>query len=268
MRNQQLLFQYNILGNPSDKASLTFEWKWIEELKSRLDKKNGPVNSYAELQKAIERLARPVSSGASLFLADEINREQFKRVISEYAPDGLTEAFAMFSAIPKVQGAAQFPVMRILIDEFGKGKLQKSHSELYRELLRELGLPTELEGYGKGLNEESFAFVNIYHWLTKRADKIDYYLGALAFSEMIVPSSFQTFAAACERLGIQRKDYFTEHIHIDSYHTKEAFHALEILAKDNKIDLNSALLGAELVKEVGDLAFEAAMRKAMQEKAA
>lgn len=187
--------------------------------------------------------------------------EQFRLFAQEYAPDGLTEANAMFAAVPRIHGAAKFPVMRILSDEFGKGQESRSHAVLYRNLLAELKLPAEVQKYSEQVSEESYAFVNVYHWMTKRADKIDYYLGALAFSESVVPWSFKCLVDACERLGIKKKEYFTEHVHVDPYHTKEAFSALEILAGEGKLDLRAALIGAHLAKLISEQAFENAVKK-------
>lgn len=139
------------------------------------------------------------------------------------------------------------------------------HAELYRQLLLELGLSDDLRDYLETVDEASLAFVNLYHYLTKRAPQVDFYLGALAYTEMIIPTSFTSFAAACQRLGIRRRAYFTEHIHLDAYHTRDALLALEAMAAESTLDVPAAWMGALLAQTVGDLAFDAAISKARGE---
>ena len=115
------------------------------------------------------------------------------------------------------------------------------------------------------MNAASLAFVNLYHYLTKRAPRVDFYLGALAYTEMVIPTSFTSFAAACQRLGIRPRAYFTEHIHIDAYHTRDALLALEAMAAESALDVQAAWMGALLAQTVSDLAFDAAIGKAKGE---
>lgn len=261
MSTQLELFQWNLKGNIPDSPKLRqFELDWLSGLVTEITAQLVSPRTISDLKKSISELVTPSSLDQTI--AEKVSLPQFKTLIREYAPDGLTEAFAMCSAIPRLNGDAQASVIRILLDEFGRGTRNKQHSELYRNLLAELGLPTEVGEYTDN-NEESFAFVNLYHWLTKRAVKIDYYLGALAFSEMVIPGAFKPFLMACERMGVGAKGYFSEHIKIDVYHTKEAFSVLETLANKSELDFYSAYLGARLAKVVGDKALTAALKKSL-----
>lgn len=193
------------------------------------------------------------------FVAFETDRQSIASIIGQYAIDGLTEAQAMLYAVARLPAAVQMPVMRVLIDEFGCGNLRASHSELFRELLRELGMPVDVEIYLAGTRPELFDFVNVYHWLTRRAPVMDYYLGALAYTEAVVPLAYRAFAQACDRLGIASKAYFTEHIHIDEYHARDALCALRLMDATQGIDFGKAWQGVELIRDVGRRAFQAAV---------
>ena len=64
-----------------------------------------------------------------------------------------------------------------MIDEFGSGNLKRAHTTLYIELLRELGMPTEVAHYLDRIEPACFAFVNLFFWLCLRADDPSYFAG-------------------------------------------------------------------------------------------
>lgn len=264
MSEQRTLCAFNLGWLPPSAAASTLAWEeqWITTGWQALAQTARPVSSVAELQMALEHLVSQPSASSSSWLAEEMSLHAFKTLLGEYAVDGLTEANAMFAIIPRLQGRAQAAVMRILIDEFGCGNPHRVHAALYRQVLQELGLSTDLKLYLHMVNDESLAFVNLYHWLTTRAPRVDAYLGALAYTEMVIPMSYTSFVAACERLGIHQRTYFTEHVHIDPYHTQDALLALNVMAAEDCLDVQEAWRGALLAHEVGERAFTAALRKA------
>lgn len=273
MTGHELLFRYNqgLAGPwPGPAApALEFEAKWISSLLADVEaaeQAREPVRTLADFKARLTTQLTEdggTSSGEAEFISQSATREQFQVILREYALDGLTEAEAMFAIIPRLDPSSQSPVMRILIDEFGCGNPAKVHSHLYRELLTELELPTRLEPHlEQGRCEQSYAFVNVYHWLTKRAVSVDYYLGALAYTERVIPDSFQCYVQACERLGIRHHEYFSEHVHIDAYHARDAFLALQRRAQAVGVDFHHAWLGVQLARRAGNEAFSAIVRKA------
>lgn len=264
-QNELLSLNLGWLPRSHEAAVLEFEGRWIEDLCSQVALTPAPLHSINAWKTALEDLvsrSQLPPSPHSLFVAQEMSVDQFRTILREYAIDGLTEATAMFAIVPRLRGTAQAAVMRILIDEFGCGNPTRVHAELYRLLLLELGLSDRLRDYLGTVNAESLAFVNLYHYLTKRAPHVAYYVGALVYTEMVIPTSFTSFDAACQRLGIHQRAYFTEHMHIDAYHTADALLALEALAAEATLDLQAAWVGALLAQHTGDRAFEAAVSKA------
>jgi hypothetical protein len=202
--------------------------RWIKEL---IDSIKEPQKSSTTLRisKMLSRHLSKTNSEnplrARAFVAGRANLEEFKVIVQEFAVDGLTETQAFFYIMPRLTAKAQMPVMRVIIDEFGCGNLLQIHSELYRQLLSELEMSTEVEHYLTEINEESYDFLNVFYWLTKRAPDVDTFLG-LAYLESIIPFAFKCYVLACNRLRISNSRYFTEHIHIDQYHAKDALQAL------------------------------------------
>ncbi len=168
----------------------------------------------------------------------------------------------MLHALPRLPPAAQMSVLRVLIDELGCGNLAASHSQLYRDLLGELGLPQELEPYLAFTRPELLEWVNVFSWMSRRATSIDLFLGALAYAEAIVPLTFQRLLAAGERLGLQQTRYWSEHIHIDHYHARDALNALRQFDAAVGLSYRLAWLGALMARETGLRAFRAAVEAA------
>ncbi|WP_437487596.1 iron-containing redox enzyme family protein [Sorangium sp. So ce1014] len=275
MTEQERLYRFNHPLTPGDAAphraaaALRFEEAWMARCIAGIEQEQGDVRAgtLEGFRAALDRRlseARATPSEGARFVAEDASREQFRAIVREYALDGLTEAQAMFAVMPRLDPESLPPVMRILIDEFGCGNPARVHSTLYRNLLAELELPTALEGYlQEDRVEAAFSLVNLYHWLTKRAPTVDAYLGALAYTEGAIPWSFRCFVAACERLGIQNHAYFSEHVHIDAYHARDALLALSRRHRAHGVDFHAAWLGAELARCVGDEAFERIVRRAM-----
>ena len=66
-------------------------------------------------------------------------------------------------------------------------------------------------------------------------------------------------ARACTRLGVRASNYFTEHIHIDEYHARDALLALRVLDAEQGADFHKAWIGVQMVRDIGRAAFRAAV---------
>lgn len=267
MDNGKELFIHNrsILNADSYKRLLEIENPWILEIFDSIQSKLKIINSKAEFQKEFDNLLfeeRNAPSDDADYIANQVTLDEFKAIIQEFAVDGLTEAQSFFPIIARLPITAQMPILRVLIDEFGCGNLQQAHSKLYYQLLSELEMPTNIESYLDILNPESYAFLNIFYWLTNRAPDVEYFLGALAYLESMIPFAFQCFADACQRLNIANSKYYTEHIHIDNFHAKDTLRALWELDSAIGLDYTKAWTGVQIASFITAQAFDAALKKA------
>ncbi|MFB7513651.1 dihydrodipicolinate synthase family protein [Streptomyces sp. NPDC056144] len=240
------------------------ERDWIVPLVASLDASGDPVPDRTAWQRLLDGLLAEEREGgpAGAYLADEASREEFALVVREFALDGLTEAQNFFPAVPRLPIKAQMAVMRVLIDEFGCGNLQQAHSQLYRLLLAELELPHEPEEFLDTTGDETFAFLNVFYWLTQRAPHVEYFLGGLAYLEASIPDAFVPQARACERLGIRNGRYYTEHLHIDTFHMQEMQLAIKEYEAAEGLDPARLWTGARLVSGLIGAAFDAAVDRA------
>jgi hypothetical protein len=241
------------------------EADWLEPILAQEAARTPQLSSALEIEQLIEEsIAEDDSAGRAStdFLANDATREQFRAVVAEYAVDGLTEAQNFFAAIPRLPIRAQMAVMRVLIDEFGCGNLQRAHSELYTELLDELDLPTDIASHLENVSHETLAFVNCFYWLASRAPDVEYFLGALAYLEAFIPAGFASFDAACRRLGIEHGLYYSEHIHIDDFHKQELQVAIHELDRGPGCDAAKLWVGMTVLRRLLGASFEAAADRA------
>jgi hypothetical protein len=190
----------------------------------------------------------------------EATREQLRLYVREFGADGLTEAQNFFPAIPRLPIKAQMAVMRVLIDEFGCGNLGQAHSFIYAQLLAELDLPTDLDSLVETTSEHTFAFINSFFWLAQRAPGPEYFLGGLAYLEASIPAAFTHLARACERLGIDGK-YYSEHVHIDEFHTEELRRAVRELEVARGLNPQWLWAGSLMVSDLLGIAVDSVVAR-------
>ncbi|MCF2149642.1 iron-containing redox enzyme family protein [Desmonostoc muscorum LEGE 12446] len=270
MKNGKELFLYNrsILDADAYKKMLQIEKSWIDEVFDSIQSKIKVIKSRAEFKEAFNNFLleeRNASPDDYDYISTQISLKEFQVIVQEFAIDGLTEAQSFLSIISRLPLTAQMPMLRVLIDEFGCGNYEYSHSHLYHKLLCELEMPTSIENYLDILNPESYAFLNIFYWLTMRASYVEYFLGALAYLESMIPFTFKCFADACERLNITNSKYYTEHIHIDNFHAKDMLRTLWEVESAVGLDYTKVWTGIQIASLIIAQAFDAALKKAKTE---
>ncbi|SED71295.1 iron-containing redox enzyme family protein [Streptomyces sp. TLI_105] len=263
--HRELHSLYRRVPNLGDYGSMaSIEERWILP-KARAYEASAPrFGSAGELLQALkeflaeEEAALPESA---TFLAEHATLDQFKVIVRQFALDGLTESESLLPVVPRLPYRSAMAVFRVLIDELGCGNEEKAHSQLYRDLLTELGMSLELDDYLDETTPECYAYVNMFHWLASRASSPQYFLGAYAYFETSVLYAFQSFARAARRLGIVHDAYYTEHLYIDSYHSNHMRTAIRAL---DEPDFAKIWAGVRLASDIVGEAQEAAIARARE----
>jgi hypothetical protein len=227
---------------PNHEAEIDeIERGWVLPKVLELHASAGPVTNCTDWQLVLEALLDEERAGtaAAHYLAEQADREQFARVVREFALDGL------------VEGQNFFP-------------LRQAHTRLYRDLLAELRLPQRATDFLDTTSEETFAFLNVFYWLSRRAPHVEYLLGALAYLAGSLPDAFGVQARACERLGITNGRYYTEQLCADGLHQGEHQRAIRELEAGAVLEPGRLWMGALLVCELLGTAFETAVNRARQ----
>ncbi|MGJ5829004.1 iron-containing redox enzyme family protein [Streptomyces ossamyceticus] len=261
---QQLLYHHNhtIPDLAAYAQLLALESRWPRAEADALEAEAPPFSDLRELLAALDdrlRAEEAAPSDSERFIAEQATRAQFAHIAGQFAVDGLVESQSHLGILPRLPRRARMAVMRVLIDEFGCGNEAREHAGLYARLMVELGLSTDPFEHAAHACEETLAYVNLFHWLASRAPTPDYFLGAYAYFESSVLYGFRCYAAACERLGIEAGQYYTEHLHIDSFHSRDMIAALRAWDHEHGADLAKVWAGVELTRATVARATEAAV---------
>lgn len=277
MLTQAHLYQHNQRALQQDITAFDaqyrqFESHWVQGVMEALqdtDNESGCLNTVQDLVDAIDELVQAEANSESAavdYVAQSMKREEFRILVQEFALDGLTEAQAFYFIMPRLPLAAQLPMLRILIDEFGSANPKRMHTTLYLNLLRELAMPLDRLHYVERIADSSFAFVNQFYWLTLRAEDPSYFAGAITYLESVIPFFFPCYVDACKRLGIAAHHYYSEHCHIDHFHALEGKRLLLAMAQEQCLDLEKAWYGVRFSQQITLDAFEQAVHKARTQK--
>ncbi|WP_423821184.1 iron-containing redox enzyme family protein [Salinisphaera sp. SPP-AMP-43] len=241
-----------------------FELAWIDR---SIHKTSGESEMPSDLANFRTMLANLIDADAAdepetaSFVATDINLDQFRTLVQEFAVDGLTEAQIFWPVMPRLSLAAQMPMMRMMIDEFGSGNPVRAHTNLYINLLKELDMRTDLQYYIDVSGDAIFEFANMYYWMVLRARDTSFFVGALTYFETMIPTFFDCYVKACERLGVQEHAYYSEHVHIDEFHAAEGHRILRAMDKDGDFSPDNAWRGVLLGRHLTMSAFDAAVDK-------
>ncbi len=170
-----------------------------------------------------ERAAKdldPEPSQTSLFFRNNMSKAGYHRLLAIASLDGLVEASQLSRMIGGVSNEVQAMLTKILLEEYGGGKLARKHSSFFSAMLSEFGMNTTPEAYFSIIPWEVLANINHSFTLCERKRNFLRYIGSFLYFEISVPAAFQNYKAAGERLGFteQAIGYWDVHIKEDLRH--------------------------------------------------
>ena len=162
----------------------------------------------------------PAPSTDSLFYRDQVGEAGYRRLVAIASLDGLVEASQLSRTLGGVGNEVHAVLTRLLIEEYGGGRLSRKHSSHFTTMLEELGMQTEPEAYFDLVPWELLAIINHSFLLTERKRYFLRYIGGLLYGELSVPAGFRPYRAAGERLGLSAAAmiYWDLHIKVDELH--------------------------------------------------
>ncbi|GAB2474451.1 iron-containing redox enzyme family protein [Jatrophihabitans fulvus] len=186
-----------------------------------------------------DRLQRIVAADDSPSVARFVQREAELHQVLEFARHRsiyqLKEADPHTWAVPRLAGRAKAALMEIQIDEYGGGDLAQMHSQLYRDLLRELGLDDTYGAYVDDVPGITLAVGNVMSLFGLRRDLRGALVGHLAAYEMTSSAPCRRYAQGLRRLGQNDRAcaFYDAHVTADALHEQVAAYDLcEGLADD------------------------------------
>jgi hypothetical protein len=164
----------------------------------------------------------------SKYLQVDADRRQFVEFAIHRSLYQLKEADPHSWALPRLSGRAKAALVEIQADEYGGGDLARMHSELYRKLLRGLGLDDSYGHYVDAVPAITLALSNVMSLFGLRRALRGALVGHLAAYEMTSSAPCRRYGKGLRRLGGDDTacDFFDEHVTADALHEQLAAHDL------------------------------------------
>lgn len=160
----------------------------------------------------------PTSDGD--WIAEEMGPEGYRRLLEIVSLNALAEASQLSRAMGGAASAAQCMMFRILMEEYGAGRLEKKHSTYFARMLEAQGMSTKPEAYLMRVPWEVLSAINHAFYLAENKRFYLRFCGAFTYTELSTPVSFAGYAKAATRLGFSdgHADYWALHVREDARH--------------------------------------------------
>jgi hypothetical protein len=164
----------------------------------------------------------------SRYLQRRASAEQFLEFAVHRSLYQLKEADPHSWALPRLRGRAKAALVEIQMDEYGGGEQRRMHSELYRGLLRGLGLRDDYGHYLDCVPAITLAISNVMSLFGLNRELRGALVGHLAAYEMTSSEPCRRYGKAVRRLfgPDAPADFFDEHVTADALHEQLAAHDL------------------------------------------
>ena len=221
-------------------------------------------------QALVERAAadlNPPLSEDSRYLQEAMSERGYHHLLAIASFDGLVEASRLSRILGGAANEVQATLTRVLLEEYGNGRLNRKHSTFFAQMLAEFGMHTEPEAYFDLVPWQVLAGINHNFLLTERKRYFLRYNGGLAYFEVAGPAAYRNYLAAAQRLGLSNAamGYWELHIKEDERHGRWMMDDVALpLAEQYPDQAWEILLGYDQEKLIGDRASAAVVRSVRQ----
>ncbi|MFC4061222.1 iron-containing redox enzyme family protein [Planomonospora corallina] len=186
-----------------------------------------PAVPAAGLRRALtELVAAADGDGPSLsaFLQHRADLEQFREFVVHRSVYHLKEADPHTWAIPRLHGRAKAALVEIQSDEYGCGRPERMHAELFRATMRGLGLDDSYGAYLGRVPAVTLVTSNVMSLFGLHRRHRGALLGHLAAFEMTSSLPNLRYSRGLRRLGGDgtARRFYDEHVQADAVHEQIA----------------------------------------------
>ncbi|MFB2921386.1 iron-containing redox enzyme family protein [Aerosakkonema funiforme] len=167
-----------------------------------------------------ERDLDPPLSEDARYIREEMTEAGYRHLLAIASFDGLVEASRLSRILGGAANEVQCTLVRVLLEEYGNGRLSRKHSTFFAQMLAEFGMNTEPEGYFDIVPWEVLASINHNFLLTECKRYFLRYNGGLTYFEIVGPSIYKNYLTAAQRLKLSdaAMGYWELHIREDERH--------------------------------------------------
>lgn len=218
------------------------------ELRARVPVPELPPANAADVAKALFALTG-AESGPSLshYFAKKATLEQAREFLMQRSIYTLREADPHSWAIPRLRGRPKAALVEIQADEYGGGRPDRVHAEIYAATMRGAGLDDTYGAYLDAVPAITLASLNTMSMFGLNRRLLGAIVGHLAAFEMTSSIPNRMYGDGFRRLGFgdDVTDYFDEHVEADAVHEQIAGRDMAgALAEDRPELLPDIMFGA------------------------
>jgi hypothetical protein len=236
-------------------AGVSSSWEWnpaLLGLRARLERTflNAVRRDVAALaldpdQTAAEAMAElsvePVDgTGLSYFLRDEGTWEQMREYFVHRSLYHLKEGDPHAFVIPRLVGGAKAAFVAVEYDEYGAGRGERVHQQLYADLLDAADLDNTYLGYFDDVPADALAAVNLMSLFGLHRDLRGAAVGHFASTEITSPPGSARIVKALERMNAPEActAFYREHVEADAVHEQIVRHDVvgDLVAREPELD--------------------------------
>jgi hypothetical protein len=278
--NRLKFFWYDDLSNYKNECSdylrrvqhrIESAWEpWEISQLSQLTSDNsdeGDVSvSDALRRRAAEDLA-PTLSQEAIYFRDHMGIAGYRRLLQIASLDALVEASQLSRTLGGASNEVHAMMTRLLVEEYGGGRLTRKHSSFFSHMLQELDISALPEAHFEVVPWEVLATINHSFLLSERKRFYLRYVGGLLYTEISVPAAFNNYRLAAERLGMSEKarGYWDLHIKEDERHGRWMLNDVALpLARMYAGNASELILGYDQQRFMSDRAGKATAARVKQ----
>jgi len=221
-----------------------FEW----ELRDLVPMPGQPGATAGDVARALFALtAEEAGPSLARYLAKRATEEQAREFLILRSIYTLREADPHSWAIPRLRGRAKAALVEIQADEYGGGRPDRVHAEIFAKSMRGAGLDDRYGAYLDAAPALTLASQNMMSMFGLNRRLIGAIVGHLAAFEMTSSIPNRLYGDGFRRLGFggDVTDYFDEHVEADAVHEQIAGRDLAgALAEDRPELLPDIMFGA------------------------
>ncbi|RCJ14697.1 hypothetical protein A6S26_10225 [Nostoc sp. ATCC 43529] len=273
--NRLNLFWYDDLHNYTNERSL-YLYSCRDQIEAAWQKWELAQFDLAALQQLdakqalIERASadlNPSLSTNSRYIREELTESGYRHLLAIGSFDGLVEASNLSRVLGGAANEVQCTLVRVLLEEYGNGRLSRKHSTFFAQMLAEFGMKTEPEAYLNLVPWEVLASTNHNFLMTECKRYFLRYCGGLTYFEVAGPAVYKNYLVTAQRLGLSEVavGYWELHIREDERHGRWMLDDVALpLAEQYPNDAWELVLGYDQQKLMSDRAADAVVRSIRQ----
>lgn len=205
-------------------------WEWDPELlrfRAALEQRfleglRTEVDGGEDVKAAVDALlVEPVPGhGVTHYLRDEADWWQLREYVALRSIYHLKEADPQLWVVPRLQGRSKAAAVAVEFDEYGGGRADRLHAQLFADMMTAMGLSPDYLTYQDDVPAASIALVNMMSMFGLHRRWRGALIGQFAVVEITSSPGSERLVKALERFGAGEATttFYAEHIEADAVH--------------------------------------------------